>query len=456
MDDTVISVKNVSKAYRLWNDPAARFKAPMWDVLGHCLPGRPAARCFEKAAGYFRDFYALKDVSFDVKKGESVGIIGRNGSGKSTLLQIIAGTLQPTGGTVEVRGRVAALLELGSGFNPEFTGRENVYMNAAILGLTREETDARFDAIASFADIGQFLDQPVKTYSSGMVVRLAFAVQVVIEPDILIVDEALSVGDEAFQRKCYDRMERLKTRGTTLIFVSHSAGLVVQLCDRAMLLHQGAKFIEGQPKNVVTIYHKWLYSAGGVAAELQRDFNVLENATEGVDSGTDQTGGNGMNEFLAPGLAPHTVVEYSAQGAKIIDPHIETLSGIRLNNLARGAEYVYAYSVAFTRTMSGVRCGCLFKTTHGIELGGIVSHSPRDCGLSVRAAQVLEVRFRFACRMLPGVYFLNAGVVARTERGEEFMHRLVDAAIFRVLDEPDLPVTGTVDFMVDRSCRVLQ
>ena len=198
MTDIAISVQNLSKCFQIYDNPRDRLKQ-------FVLP-----RMQREPKQYFREFWALKDVSFEIKKGETVGIVGRNGSGKSTLLQLICGTLNPTGGSVQTNGRIAALLELGSGFNPEFTGRENVYMNAAVLGLSKSEVDARFDDIAAFAEIGQFIEQPVKTYSSGMTVRLAFSIAINVDPEILIVDEALSVGDELFQRKCFSRIEAIR------------------------------------------------------------------------------------------------------------------------------------------------------------------------------------------------------------------------------------------------------
>ncbi len=198
-DDIAIRVTNLSKSYQIYETPRDRLKQFVLPRLQRIAGQAPRQ--------YYREFRALNNVSFDVRKGETVGIIGRNGSGKSTLLQIICGTLTPTGGTVETRGRIAALLELGSGFNPDFTGRENVYLNASVLGLPQEEIETRFDDIAAFADIGDFIDQPVKTYSSGMIVRLAFAVAINVDPDILVIDEALSVGDELFQRKCFSRIE---------------------------------------------------------------------------------------------------------------------------------------------------------------------------------------------------------------------------------------------------------
>lgn len=220
--DFAICVKNVTKTYQIYDKPQDRLKQSLWR-------GRKQ---------FYSEFKALDDVSLEVKKRETVGIIGGNGSGKSTLLQIICGTLAPTAGTVEVNGRVAALLELGSGFNPEFTGRENVYMNASILGLSREEIDAKYDEILAFADIGAFVDQPVKTYSSGMVVRLAFAVIAHVDADILVVDEALSVGDAVFTQKCMRFIRLFQARGT-LLFVSHDIGAVQNLCRSAIWLAHG-------------------------------------------------------------------------------------------------------------------------------------------------------------------------------------------------------------------------
>lgn len=254
-DKVVISVKSVSKAYRIWDTPSGRLLSPLQEAFSELLPealGQPLA---EKARRHYRDFHALRDISFEVRKGEAVGIIGRNGSGKSTLLQIIAGTLQPTTGSVKVNGRVAALLELGSGFNPEFTGRENVYLNGAVLRLSRTEIDAKFDSIAAFADIGDFIEQPVKTYSSGMQVRLAFAVAVSVEPEILIVDEALSVGDVFFQQKCFKRVHELLEKGVSLLFVSHDTAAVQNLCDRAILLKSGETVYEGPPEEAVSRYY---------------------------------------------------------------------------------------------------------------------------------------------------------------------------------------------------------
>jgi lipopolysaccharide transport system ATP-binding protein len=242
-----VLVSHVTKMYRLFDRPV--------DLLKHQLFGK-----FGK--DYGKEFWALRDVSFEVGRGESFGVIGRNGAGKSTLLQIIAGTLRPTAGEARVNGKAAALLELGSGFNPEFTGRSNVYINASILGLTQKETDVKFDEIEAFAEIGSFIDRPVKTYSSGMMVRLAFAVQTVLEPDILIVDEVLSVGDFFFAQRCAARMRELRERGTTLLFVSHDMSVVRDLCERAVYLRQGQAVYVGDSKRAISLYFQEGQSVG--------------------------------------------------------------------------------------------------------------------------------------------------------------------------------------------------
>lgn len=250
-DAASIRVDGLGKRYEVYESPRQHLKQLVIPPLQRLAGLQPWT--------YYHEFWALRDISFEIARGEAFGVVGRNGSGKSTLLQLITGTLAPTTGTVQTRGRIAALLELGSGFNPDFTGRENVFLNARLLGLTQEETEARFDRIASFADIGAHLDQPVKTYSSGMLVRLAFAVQVQIEPDILIVDEALAVGDALFQKRCFARIEKLRADGVTLLFVSHDQESVRTLTNRAILLKQGRAVDLGPSSQVLLAYRRLLH-----------------------------------------------------------------------------------------------------------------------------------------------------------------------------------------------------
>jgi lipopolysaccharide transport system ATP-binding protein len=260
-DNEVIRVEELSKSYDIYETPRDRLKQFVLPRL-QGLIGHPPTQ-------YFREFWALKDVSFTVKRGETIGIIGRNGSGKSTLLQMICGTLSPTMGNLRTRGRIAALLELGSGFNPDYTGRENVYMNGAVLGLSRSEIDQRFDAIATFADIGDFIEQPVKTYSSGMYIRLAFAVMAHVDAEILVIDEALAVGDAVFTQKCMRFLRKFRSEGT-LIFVSHDMGSVINLCERAVWLHHGQLRQMGPSKEIAEAYLQYtLQEVYGQEAKLQ-------------------------------------------------------------------------------------------------------------------------------------------------------------------------------------------
>lgn len=261
--DPAVCISSLGKSYQLYDSPRDRLKQFVVPRLQRIVGRTPKQ--------YFRDFWALKDITFEVKKGEAVGIIGRNGAGKSTLLQLICGTLSPTTGSVVVNGTVAALLELGSGFNPDFTGRENVYTNASVLGLSRDETDNKFDEIAAFADIGDVLDQPTKHYSSGMLMRLAFAVNACVDPEILIVDEALGVGDAPFQSKCFKRLRQLIDDGTSILFVSHDISTVRSICRNALWLKNGRTESWGNAMEVAKEYEKFCWREQGVVMLPQKD-----------------------------------------------------------------------------------------------------------------------------------------------------------------------------------------
>ncbi len=278
-EQIAIQVKNLNKYYSIYQKPEDRLKQYILPRIQRFTGRQPKK--------YFREFKALHDISFEVKKGEAVGIIGRNGAGKSTLLQLICGTLTPTNGAIKVNGKVAALLELGSGFNPEFTGRENVYLNAALLGLSKGETANRFDEIAAFADIGDYIDQPVKTYSSGMRMRLAFSVNTGVDPEIMIVDEALGVGDAPFQAKCFKRLRKLIEDGTTILFVSHDISTVRSLCNRALWLKHGQTEMWGDAKHVCKEYEKYCWREQGVimeSVELQENEMQENNDEKSNDS----------------------------------------------------------------------------------------------------------------------------------------------------------------------------
>ncbi|MBD8897665.1 ABC transporter ATP-binding protein [Rhodanobacter sp. DHG33] len=460
--DPIIRLDGLNKSFPIYEKPMHR----LYQMLS------PQAH----KQRWFRQFQALKNISLTIRKGETLGVVGRNGSGKSTLLQVICGTLTPSSGEVRVDGRIAALLELGSGFNPEFTGRENVFLYGTVLGLTRQQVQERFDDIAAFADIGEFIDQPVKNYSSGMYVRLAFAVAINVTPDILVVDEALSVGDEAFQRKCFARINRIRDDGATVLFVSHSAGIVTQLCDRAVLLDRGELLLDGSPKFVVSRYHKMLYAPPGridaIRDEIRNDRDdggvptakpVLSMSSVNQDderlvasaTALPSPCATGLSQgWFDEGLVPQSTVRYDKRGATISMPCVETPDGRRVNVLRAGDDYVYVYRVSFQENAVGVRFGMLIKTLTGVELGGAASSLPQDSLPLVEAGQTIEVRFRFRCLLDGGTYFCNAGVLAHIAEEETYIDRLIDAAMFRVMPQPERLATGVIDFCVSSEVAV--
>jgi len=445
MSEPVISVRNIGKAYRIWNNPAGRLTSPILETMGRLLPRRAAGESWlqQRARSKFRDFWALRDISFEVVRGESWGIIGQNGSGKSTLLQIIAGTLQPTQGTVQVRGRVAALLELGAGFNPEFTGRENVYLNAAVLGFDREKTDSLIDAIAAFADIGDFFDQPVRTYSSGMVVRLAFAVSVHVEPDILIVDEALSVGDARFQLKCARAIDRFIEQGVTLLFVSHDASMVKRLCRHAVLLDHGAMLFSGAPNDVVNLYSK-LTAEGNNAATIAPDIAALRSKSAPAAPPKD----------APPPAAPPPPSETKADALLADERAHVPLSG---QEFSYGGELGQIMSIAVLgndavprlvfatgepltiriRVRANQPCpepiyALTIKNTAGMEVYGTNTLFSRQPAPAIAAGEVREVDFAFRVDLTPGEYFLSFGFTHFVGDKLVVFHRRYDAVKLEV------------------------
>ncbi|MDJ1185352.1 ABC transporter ATP-binding protein [Roseofilum casamattae] len=446
MSEIAISLSGISKSFKRYAHPVDRLK----ELL---LPG--------KSRGH--QFWALQDISLDIPRGQTLGIVGRNGSGKSTLLQIIAATLTPTTGDVRVNGRISALLELGSGFNPEFTGRQNVFFNGQLLGLTQPEIQEKFESIVHFADIGEFIDEPVKTYSSGMFVRLAFAVATSVEPDILVVDEALSVGDEAFQRKCFARIQEISDRGGTVLFVSHAASSVVELCDRAILMDKGEIILSNTPKFVVAKYQELIYAPADKSAILREELKQLnqqkttessvpssKNGQAPQKTGDPETKPLGsLGDYYDPNLNPKNTLSYISRGAEIIDPHIETLSGRVVNHLTRRQPYIYTFKVHFSKLAQNVRFGMLVKTISGLELGG-ASVSPSFHKIShFEVDRIVTIRFSFECFLHPGVYFLNAGVSGMVDEEFIYLARCIDAAMFRVNPDESVCGNGTVDFKIE-------
>lgn len=411
MAEPVINVEGLAKAYRIWRKPAARLTSPLWDKAAQLLPGTLGAFCRRRASAHFRDFFALQDVSFTLTRGESVGIIGRNGSGKSTLLQTIAGTLQPTRGGVHVRGRVAALLELGAGFSPEFTGRENVFLNAAVLGLSRREIEQRFDAIAAFAEIGDYLDQPVKTYSSGMVVRLAFAVVAHVDADVLIVDEALAVGDARFQLKCARALERFRAQGTTLLFVSHDTSLVKRLCQRALLLEQGRLVYSGPPNTAVNLYSRLLVEGGGdisalvKKAETETAAAAPSSAPAALDRQSTALLADERNNEQLTGAE----FTYGGEQGAIRQPTMRSATGEAKGVFTTGESIVLEFDAAASRDVLEPIYAMTIKSTGGQEVYGINTLFAGTPAPAILAGQTHRVRFAFDLNLIAGSYFVSLG-----------------------------------------------
>ena len=420
----MIKVKNISKIYKLYTNPKDRMKEAL-------SPLRKK---------YHTDFYALKDVSFDVKKGETVGIIGKNGAGKSTLLKILTGVLTPTSGNYQVKGKIASLLELGAGFNPELSGMENIYFNGSIIGYTKDEMDQKLQAILDFADIGEFIHQPVKTYSSGMYARLAFAVAISIEPEILIIDEVLSVGDFAFQRKCFAKMEEIKKRGTTILFVSHSESSIVSLCERAIWMNKGSILLDGRPKFITGLYLKYGGEKSIDKKEIIKEYHNLckgENKIKDKDPVIDEG-------FYELSLKSESVVSYKEKGVKITNVGITTIKGEPVNILQSGKHYIYTYKVTPEKEIKDVQFGLLIKMLNGVELGGGVY--PEFTKYIPKIDKTVIVNFQFKCNLNNGEYFLNAGVMAHIGNTRDFAHRMLDAYRFKVINA-NKQVTGSVDFI---------
>jgi lipopolysaccharide transport system ATP-binding protein len=401
--EPAVRVENLSKCYQIYGKPRDRLLQMLF--RGH--------------RKYYREFWALRDVTFEVGKGETVGIIGRNGSGKSTLLQMICGTLNPTGGTIETRGRIAALLELGSGFNPEFSGRENVYMNGAVLGLSREEMDDRYEEILAFADIGDFIDQPIKTYSSGMVVRLAFAVQAMVGPDILVVDEALAVGDVRFQAKCFDRLKQLKERGTSILLVTHSGEQIVTHCDRAVLLNDGCIVEQGEPKQVVNRYMDLLFGKEKKEVAPVKPVAVVEEVREKAPLAYDL---NSVQDVFStrPGYNPHEY-RWGDGAAAILDFYFAADAIAYPASVASGQQVTLALSVRFLEELVRPILGITIKSKEGVTVYGVNSETLaldefKDYG---RQGSVMSAVARFTCRLAQGDYFLSLGIATR--QGEEIV-----------------------------------
>lgn len=424
-EDIAISVNDVSKMYKLYDNPMDRLK----ESLGLSRKKK------------YKEHYALNHVSFQVHKGETVGIIGTNGSGKSTILKIITGVLSPTGGEVSVNGRISALLELGAGFNGEYSGLENVYLNGSMIGFSREEIDAKLQSILDFADIGEFIHQPVKTYSSGMFVRLAFAVAINIDPEILIVDEALSVGDVFFQAKCYRKFEEFKEMGKTILFVSHDLSSIGKYCDRVVLLNKGEKLAEGGAKEMVNLYRRVLVNQyddadleeGAENAEAGQDGQLTDGtAGENVSKKEHAGGGRAMKDSL--NLNPK-VLEYGSKLGEIVDFAIRDDTGMITNVIEKGKEFSVQMTVRFQADVNDPIFAFTLKDLKGTEITGtntMYEHTPVK---PQKAGDVREITFKQIMPLEAGEYMLCLGCTGYKDGDFTVFHRLYDVCNLTVITD---------------------
>lgn len=385
-DDIAIKVENLTKVYKLYDTPFHRLQEAL----------NPFGR------KYHKDFYALRDLSLEVKKGDTVGIIGQNGAGKSTLLKIITGVITPTNGSVTVNGKISALLELGAGFNPQISGLENVYFNGTLLGFSKEQMDAKLDDILSFADIGDFIHQPVRIYSSGMFVRLAFAVAVHIEPEILIVDEALSVGDLMFQSKCFEKIKSLMDGGVTTLFVTHNMNTVTTLCNKAYMIDGGRVCSVGSPKEVTLSYYR-----------MQRE---REHARKEKDLVKPALADQENPSTVAPRVSARAQTQpgeerFGLGSAKIVDFAVFNDDGVETHTLVTGRRFSVKVDIEFSGEVKNPCVGVMFKTAQGQSLLGIHSyHGNRINYGPKKAGDRLSLIFESEMAINPGKYLMNIGI----------------------------------------------
>ena len=408
--NTVIKVDNVTKMYKLYDNPKDRLKEAL-------IPTKKKR---------YKEHYALNGVSFDVKKGETVGIIGTNGSGKSTILKIITGVLNPTSGKVEIEGRISALLELGAGFNSEYTGIENVYLNGTMSGFSKEEIDERLDDILSFADIGDFVYQPVKTYSSGMLVRLAFAVSINIDPEILIVDEALSVGDVFFQAKCYKKFEEFKKQGKTILFVSHDLSSISKYCDRAILLNKGVKISEGRPNDVIDLYKKVLVGEVDAHDAASKEAGKAKDVAEGKVSGDEWK----YNYVINPNHQ-----DYGDKIVEISDFAIVDESGKYTSTLIKGSRFKVKVKIKAHKDVTNPIVAFTIRTLKGTEITGTnTMFENADLG-EIKEGEERVISFAQELNLQGGQYLLSLGCT-RFEHDEFLVyHRLYDICSMTVISD---------------------
>lgn len=422
MDNIAIKVTDLEKVYKLYDKPSDRLKEALRIGRGK----------------HHTEHRALKGVNLSIRQGECVGIIGTNGSGKSTILKIITGVLSPTSGEVEVNGRISALLELGAGFNMEYNGIENIYLNGTMIGFSKKEIDRKMDEILAFADIGDYVYQPAKTYSSGMFVRLAFAVAINIDPEILIVDEALSVGDVFFQAKCYHKFEEFKEMGKTIVFVSHDLSSISKYCDRVVLLNQGVKLGEGSAKQMIDTYKQVLvgqYAAPEAEGErLVDDEQLRQMAAKGVDGSKLEA----QKAEKQSGMAENPeLLEYGSKKAQITEYYITEGKGMRTSTILKGSAFTIHMRVEAAQRINAPIFAFTIKNVRGTEITGTNTMIEKAFLESVEAGETKDITFTQEMNLQGGDYLLSLGVTGY--EGDDFTvyHRLYDVLNVTVISDKD-------------------
>ncbi len=424
-ENIAIEVKDLTKIYRLYEKSSDRVR----EALHLTRRSRHT------------EHYALRNVNIDIRKGETVGIIGTNGSGKSTILKIITGVLNPSGGEVNVNGRISALLELGAGFNMEYTGLENIFLNGTMIGFSEKEIKAKLQDILDFADIGEFVHQPVKTYSSGMFVRLAFAVAINIEPEILIVDEALSVGDVFFQAKCYHKFEEFKQMGKTILFVSHDLSSIARYCDRVVLLNKGVKLGEGSPKKMIDIYKQVLVGQyqeeqsdqEEASDNLLNDPAIMEAAGKSMRDGSDHSD-PGYQETNSDGKNPETL-EYGSKKAVITEYYVEDDKGKKSNAILKGSEFSIHLKVKILKDVAAPIFAFTFKNVKGTEITGTNTMFEKAFLEGCKKGTEKEIVFTQKMDLQGGEYLLSFGVTGYEKDDFTVYHRLYDVLNITVISD---------------------
>lgn len=415
MSETAIKVEGLTKLYKLYDKASDRFKESL---------GLTKKKCY-------REHFALRDIDLEVKKGETVGIIGTNGSGKSTILKIITGVLNPTSGNVMINGKISALLELGAGFNMEYTGVENVYLNGTMIGFTKEEIDAKLRDILDFADIGDFVNQPVKTYSSGMFVRLAFAVAINIDPDILIVDEALSVGDVFFQAKCYRKFEEFKKLGKTILFVSHDLGSISKYCDRTVLLNNGVKLGEGSTKDIIDMYKKVLVNQQDASGNLfETGHSILDGAIDG-------------KSWKSRMVIDEAYNQYGNGLAEIVDFCVVDDEGAITNNIIKNHEFIIKMKVEFHAVVEDPIFAFTIKDKQGTEICGTNTMIEKIDIDVAKPGDLISVSFKQNMNLQGTDYLLSFGCTGYREGDFTVYHRIYD--VFNITVISDKNTVGFFD-----------